>query len=255
MAFNHDGTLLASAGDDGMVRLWDPASGDPVGDPLTGHDGAVTAVAFNHDGTLLASAGADGTVRLWDPTSGEPVGDPLTGHDGAVTAVAFNHDGTLLASAGADGTVRLWDPASGEPVGDPLTGHDGAVTRWRSTRRHPARLRRCRWHGAAVGPRQRRTRRRPTHRPRRRRDAVAFNHDGTLLASAGADATVRLWDPASGEPVGEPLTGHDGAVTRWRSTTTAPCWPPPVRMPRCGCGTPPAANPVGDPLTGQRSGS
>ena len=68
--------MLATASEDGTVRLWDPATGQPIGDPLTGHTGAVTGVAFSPDGHRLATASDDGTVRLWDPTTGQPVGDP-----------------------------------------------------------------------------------------------------------------------------------------------------------------------------------
>ena len=75
--------LVASGSDDETVRLWDPATGTPVGDPLEGHTGSVNAVAAVPlpDGRmLLASASDDETVRLWDPATGTPVGDPLEGH-------------------------------------------------------------------------------------------------------------------------------------------------------------------------------
>ena len=71
---------------------------------------------------------------------------------------------------------------------------------------------------------------------------VAFSPDGRLLATAGADKTVRLWDPATGEHR-RTLTGHDGSVDWvWRSARTGGCSPPPAPTGRCGCGTRPPAS-------------
>jgi WD domain, G-beta repeat len=119
VAFSPDGKLLATAGDDGTVRLWNPSTGQPVGAPIlasTGPGNYVHAVAFSPDGKLLASADGDGTVRLWNPSTRQRVGAPLPADPGGnVVAVAFSPDGTLLASAAADGTVRLWTPPPGSP--------------------------------------------------------------------------------------------------------------------------------------------
>jgi transcriptional regulator with XRE-family HTH domain len=68
VAFGPSGKLLASTDGDGTVRLWNPATGRPVGAPLQvgpGPAGGLSGVAFSPDGKPLASTGADGTVRLW----------------------------------------------------------------------------------------------------------------------------------------------------------------------------------------------
>jgi len=191
-----DGTPVIISGEhDGTVRVWRTADGTPVGEPLTGHDGPVTAVAAGAlpDGTpvIIISGGrdtqawgSDGTVRVWRTADGTPAGEPLAGHDGPVTAVAAGAllDGTpVIISGGGDtlawgsaGTVRVWRTADGTPVGEPLTGHDGPVT--------------------AV--------------------AAGALPDGTPVAISGdRGGTVRVWRTADGTPVGEPLTGYGGAVS------------------------------------------
>ena len=102
------------------MRVWDAATGQPAGPPLTGHTGAVCAVAVGRAGDrdVIVSGGGDGTVRVWDAVTGQPAGPPLTGHTGSVCAVAVGRAGDrdVIVSGGDDGTVRVWDAATGQPV-------------------------------------------------------------------------------------------------------------------------------------------
>ena len=77
------------------MRVWDAVTGQPAGQPLTGHTGEVTAVAVGRAGDrdVIVSGGRDGTVRVWDAVTGQPAGQPLTGHTGGVTAVAVGRAG------------------------------------------------------------------------------------------------------------------------------------------------------------------
>jgi WD40 repeat protein len=102
LAYNRDGSLLASAPHDQTVRLWDGRQGKERG-VLRGHTDRVNDLAFSPRGDALASCGIDGTVKIWDVASGRELFDfPLS--EGSHVGLLFHPDGP---------GVRLWDAEAG----------------------------------------------------------------------------------------------------------------------------------------------
>ena len=206
MAFSPDGTRIASGSYDKTVRLWDAATGREIGEPLRGHEDAVSSVAFSPDGTRIASGSNDKTMRLWDAATGHQIGEPLS-HDGPVNSVAFSPDGTRIASGGGDKTVWLWDAATEQKVGV-LGRHSSAVF---SVGFSPDGL-----HVASTGNDNTvRVWDASTWQPMIGHDdatMASFTDDGSRIASGSADKSVRWWDAKTGRPIGAPVRVNDDDV-------------------------------------------
>jgi len=188
-----DGQLIATAGEDAMLRVYDIDTRQ-VRTTIETEQGEVNGVAFAPDGHTIASAGDDGTVRIWDLATGQPI-RKIEAHPGEAYNVLYTPDGRLLVSCGDDPVIRLWDPCSGEPEGE-LSGHERAVEAialspdgcvlgsassdktaalWDLDSRTPKML----W----------------SHRDRL--SSIAFSPDGKWLATGSLDKTVRIWDTSA----------------------------------------------------------
>lgn len=123
--FSADGELLLTAGDDGLARLVDAATGQERV-RFAGHTGRVLRAALSGDGRLVATASADKTARLWDAATGRSL-HVLTGHQWGVESAEFSPDGKLVVTASADDRALVWDVATGrERVA--LAGHTAGLS-------------------------------------------------------------------------------------------------------------------------------
>jgi WD40 repeat protein len=204
VAFSPDGQLLAAAGSDREILVWEAESGKERA--VLRRQGIISSIAFSPDSKLLASGDLLGAVWLWDVETGKE--RALITRDAEVRAVAFSPDGKLLVARN-----KWWDVAGGKvkvelaqsarclafsPDGKTLAlGNGNDIELWDVAGGKATAI--LKGHPTAVV-------------------SLAFTPDGKTLASAAQeDPNVRLWDmPASTE--GRQAGGKAKAV--WKADAT-----------------------------------
>jgi WD40 repeat protein len=127
IAYCKTGKLIATAGDDSTVRVWNPENPRNPPQVLAGQTGRVTSLGISAEGVRVAAGSSDGSLAVWDLR--HPGSPPLMlpGNQGAVTAVSFSADAGRFAAASADSFVRMWDLAMPNAAPIVFSGHRSAV--------------------------------------------------------------------------------------------------------------------------------
>lgn len=156
-----DGKVIATGGDDRVLRLRDALPGHFQ--KLPGDYKCIFSSAINKDGTILATGHLDGAIRLWDLKTRAEI-KKLEGHAHRVWSIAFSADGTRMVSGGGNwddnvtGEIRIWDTSTWKVVHE-VGAHDDLVY------------------------------------------AVALSPDNKMIASGSRDQTIRTWELATGKPI------------------------------------------------------
>lgn len=189
IAWEPEGNRIASAGGDGVVRVWDADSAQTL---LAYRDHAwlyeklnwppkIYTIAWSPEGLRLASAGDGKKVYVWDATTGQTITE-YEGHSGVLSkvfALAWSPDGKRIASAcssmGLDKTVHIWNAKTGSPI-----------LRYDSS------------YGLM---------------PDFSVSSLAWSPDGTRIASTCGDKTIRIWNAMTGKHISTFKTSSDWVYT------------------------------------------
>lgn len=207
VAFSPDGTLMVTAEEGGMVRLWRLSTGELM--RTFQGAGLLSRVVFGPDGRTILTGSSDGTARLWEVNTGTEL-RRFGGHTEIVTDVAYVGGGKTLITGGYDSTVRLWDAATGAELRELRDGislvstvaaspdgkwimagdYDGVVTLWETAQWQM--VRQFKAHPKEI-------------------TGAAFSPDGATFLTSSKDHTVRLWDVENGSERLQ-LRGHTDQV-------------------------------------------
>jgi WD40 repeat protein len=194
VAWNTEGTKLATGSQDKTARVWEWPSGKEL-QLFKDHSDAVTRVCFAPDSKSIYTASMDHTIRRYDVEKGQLL-RLFSGHNEGIAALAVRPDGKRILSSGTEVNLRWWNTDDGNTTNN-NGGHSSAVNEIvfskdgkliaSASADQTVRI----WDANSTGQ---------THTLRGASDwlyTVAISPDNKFTAGAGADGIVRIWETAT----------------------------------------------------------
>ena len=212
VSWSPDASVIATAGMDNTIRLWNPETARLLGSPLKGHTKWIRSLAWEPyhlqlpRKPRLASASKDSTVRIWDVTS-RRVEFVLSGHAESVSCVLWGGTGKIYTSS-HDKTIKIWDADKGVLL-DTLTAHAHWINHLALSTDFVLRTA---FHDHTGKSPQSDEEKRIKAKERFVKVATVNGIISERLVSASNDCTIYLWDPASSTKPVTRLLGHQQQV-------------------------------------------